>query len=111
MFQKRILNAGVTASEVHRSIAISWNVFQIIGPLPKAPSNIVTYTEMGFSPVKRIVTTPAMTSAARIATALTATALTNGTAGRFVMEMSDWRLVLTLGADACSFIFALHLRL
>ena len=40
MFQKRILNAGVTAREMHSSIARFCSSTQVLREVPKAPSNI-----------------------------------------------------------------------
>ena len=37
MFQKRILNAGVTASEMPSRIARLWNVTQLLRDVPNAP--------------------------------------------------------------------------
>ena len=41
MFQKRILNAGVTASEMHSRMARFWKVVQVLRAVPNAPVRIV----------------------------------------------------------------------
>ena len=56
MFQNRILNAGVTASEMQRSIAMPWSSDQRRRSVPKAPSNIVVKTFTGSLPVRKTVT-------------------------------------------------------
>ena len=40
MFQKRILNAGVTASEMHSSTARFWNSTHVLRAVPKPPSRM-----------------------------------------------------------------------
>ena len=43
MFQKRILNAGVRAREMHRRMARFCSKIQIFLVVPKAPANMVAY--------------------------------------------------------------------
>ena len=66
-FQKRILNAGVTARETHNKMAIFWHRIQIFRLVPKAPSNMVMYTWMGSSPVISVVATAHTTKARMMA--------------------------------------------
>ena len=40
MFQKRMRNAGVTATEMHRSIAVLYISSHILLVVPKAPSTM-----------------------------------------------------------------------
>ena len=85
MFQKRILNAGVTAREMHSRTAMPWKVIQLRRAVPKAPLIIAPYTAIGFSPVVTVVTSAHTNSAATIAPRRIAQALYHGIAPRLEM--------------------------
>ena len=85
VFQNRILNAGVTAKEIHSKTAVLCSSVQILRGVPNEPSNIVRYTSIGFCPVKSSVTTPQNTNAAKTANMRMSHALHHGIAGRLTI--------------------------
>ena len=87
MFQNRILNAGVTASDMHSNIARFCSETQVLRFVPKAPLNIAAYICIGSSPVKTIVTTAQTMRASIMAAALIAQALYQGSAALLEMCM------------------------
>ena len=82
MFQKRILNAGVTAREMPSRMATFCHVTQLLRTVPKAPLRMVPYTLMGFSPVSRVVMRPQNTRASRMMPPRMASALGRGSVSR-----------------------------
>ena len=73
-FQQRILNAGVTASEIISRIAVFWRKSQVFLGVPKEPLTIAEKSSSGFLPVASSVTsahssTPSTRPAARMARA------------------------------------------
>ena len=85
MFQKRILNAGVTAREMQSSIATFWQVIHVLRAVPKAPEKIVPYIFSGSSPVVSVVTSALTMSARIIASARMPQALYHGIVPRLTM--------------------------
>ena len=85
MFQNRILNAGVTAREMHSSIARFCSSTQVLRFVPTAPLIMAAYTCIGSSPVSSMVMTAQAMSASTIAAARMAQALYQGRAARLEM--------------------------
>ena len=69
MFQKRILNAGVTASEMHSRMARFCPRIQILRGEPNAPLNMVPNTLSGLRWVHSVVMSAHNSSASTIAIA------------------------------------------
>ena len=69
MFQKRILNAGVTASEMHSRMARFCPRIQILRGEPNAPLNMVPNTLSGLRWVHSVVMSAHSSSASTIAIA------------------------------------------
>ena len=72
MFQNFILNAGASATDIHKSTMVSLMVIHILLFEPKAPLNMETYTSRGLSPVIHTITIADTISDKMIATVLMA---------------------------------------